>query len=80
VTSPNRGGRPPLPGPEALHDAIKFRVPKPLKVKFRRHYPEGRRSEVLREVVEWLLREPGAKLPDRPPRVTEETPDSEQAA
>ena len=26
------------------------------------------RSEVIRKLVDWYLREPGAKLPERPPR------------
>lgn len=26
------------------------------------------RSEIIRALVAWYLREPGAKLPDRPPR------------
>ena len=27
-----------------------------------------RRAEVIRALIDWYLREPGAKLPDRPPR------------
>lgn len=29
---------------------------------------ETRRSEVIRSLIDWYLREPGAKLPERPPR------------
>lgn len=29
---------------------------------------ETRRSEVIRTLIDWYLREPGAKLPERPPR------------
>jgi hypothetical protein len=28
----------------------------------------GRRPEILRAFIDWYLREPGAKLPERPPR------------
>ncbi len=27
-----------------------------------------KRSEILRAFIDWYLREPGAKLPERPPR------------
>lgn len=27
-----------------------------------------RRAEVIRALIDWYLREPGAKLPERPPR------------
>lgn len=29
---------------------------------------ERNRAQVIRELVRWYLRRPGAKLPDRPPR------------
>lgn len=28
----------------------------------------GKRPEILRAFIDWYLREPGAKLPERPPR------------
>ena len=34
--------------------------------------PGGDRSKVLRQFVAWFVREPGAKLPSRPPAVDSE--------
>jgi hypothetical protein len=51
-------------------DRHRFRVaislPKPLWLRLGTQ-PKNR-SEVIRELVAWYLREPGAKLPERPPR------------
>jgi hypothetical protein len=36
--------------------------------RFERLAGDRGRSEVIRKLVDWYLREPGAKLPERPPR------------
>lgn len=55
-------------------DTTNHRPQRPIRVEKELWDPFGaavgdrRRSEVLREFIRWYLREPGAKLPDRPPR------------
>ncbi|MBK6014272.1 hypothetical protein [Streptomyces sp. MBT53] len=36
--------------------------------------PGGDRSAVIKELVDWYLRRPGAKLPKRPPVAGDEAP------
>ncbi len=36
--------------------------------RFGKRAGDTRRAEVVRALIDWYLREPGAKLPDRPPR------------
>lgn len=59
----NVGGRPPVPDG---YDSLTFRGPMPLVSKFRARVGKGARSEVIRSLLAWYLREPGAKLPTRP--------------
>ncbi len=56
---------------EQKKDRHRFRVaismPEPLWIRLG-NLPGVQRSEVIRTLVAWYLREPGAKLPERPPR------------
>lgn len=53
-------------------DRHRFRVaislPEPLWLRLGKLVGDRNRSEVIRSLVAWYLREPGAKLPERPPR------------
>lgn len=68
----NVGGRPPVPDG---YDSLTFRGPIRLVNGFRARVNKGARSEVIRSLLAWYLREPGAKLPARP-----EANDAEQTA
>lgn len=65
MTAPNRVGRPPKP--DGKHDYIGFKATKEDAKEFRAIYPEGQRSEPFQSFLAWLLRKPGAELPERPP-------------
>jgi hypothetical protein len=79
----NVGGRPPVPDG---YDSLTFRGPTPLVGKFRDRVGKGARSEVIRSLLAWYLREPGAKLPTRPavdgaaPATSDAAAKAEQAA
>jgi hypothetical protein len=45
-----------------------FSVDGTLWERFGKKAPVGKRPEILRAFIAWYLREPGAKLPPRPPR------------
>ena len=80
MSTPNRGGRPPKP--DGNHDHIGFKTTRQLAGKFRSTYPEGERSEPFQAFLAWLMWEPGAKMPRRPPRASlpPSEIDSEQVA
>jgi hypothetical protein len=55
-----------VPSPNPDHTPVRsLRVDKERWEKFGTAYGERNRSAVLNEVIAWLLREPGARLPKR---------------
>lgn len=55
-----------------------FSVDGPKWQRFGKIAGAGKRPEILRAFIDWYLREPGAKLPERPPR-QDFTPPSDHA-
>lgn len=56
-----------MPEPESYDPHISMRVDKDLWAQFGASAGPRNRAVVLRDFIRWWLRQPGAKLPARPP-------------
>ena len=62
-----RGGRPPQPIGLTKDADVKFRTRAALKEALFERAGDGQVSGVLEALIAWWLREPDARLPERPP-------------